>query len=117
MMNQPLYKWVKWLRLPGLSFIALCFLNFSPVAGLSPMATSTHPNSNTPHALHSPFSLYDSIRLDELYDNLALDSLGLTPEAYHKAIDGYIGLIAAGEVMHPGILSIIDFTLPSSQKR
>lgn len=63
------------------------------------------------------FSLADSSRLDLLYDSLSLDSLGLSPEAFHKAVDGFLSLVMAGEVANQGILSIIDFTLPSTQKR
>jgi hypothetical protein len=59
----------------------------------------------------------DSSRLDLLYDSLSLDSLGLGREAYHKAVGGFLSLVLAGEVHNPGILSIIDFTLPSTQKR
>jgi hypothetical protein len=59
----------------------------------------------------------DSSRLDLLYDSLSLDSLGLGLEAYHKAVGGFLSLVLAGKVHNPGILSIIDFTLPSTQKR
>jgi hypothetical protein len=122
-MNHPPSKWVKWLRLLSLSSVAICFLDFSPVAGfssipdLSPLSAKAFPNKAIARNLRSPFSLSDSMRLDQLYNDLGLDSLGLSPQAYNKAVDGYIDLVVTGAVTHPGILSIIDFTLPSSQKR
>jgi hypothetical protein len=77
------------------------------------------------HALHATgggahstaFSLADSSRLNLLYDSLELDSLGLTPAAFHKAIYGFLSMIMAGEVNNPGVLSIIDFSLPSTARR
>ncbi|HEY4335702.1 MAG TPA: murein L,D-transpeptidase catalytic domain family protein [Puia sp.] len=117
MMNHPHSKWIKWLRLFGLSSLAIFSLDFSPPADFAPIEKMTLANNHTVRTPNSTFSLTDSMRLDELYDNLDLDSLGLSSQAFHKAIDGYIDLVATGEVAHPGILSIIDFTLPSSQKR
>ena len=52
-----------------------------------------------------------------LYDSLALDSLGLSKEAYSEALAGYLYLKKAGSLLNQGILSIIDFTLPSYRKR
>jgi hypothetical protein len=123
MMNHPHSKWVKWLRLLGITSISVFFLDFSPVTSLSStpcvsnFSIKTFPNKTFGRNLNKVFSLSDLMRLDQLYDNLGLDSLGLSAQAFHKAIDGYIDLVTAGEVAHPGTLSIIDFTLPSSQKR
>ena len=64
-----------------------------------------------------PLSFADSSRLNLLYDSLSLDSLGLSAGAYHKAVGGFLSLLIAGQVRNPGILSIIDFTLPSNKKR
>ena len=62
-------------------------------------------------------SLADSSWFNLLYDSLDLDDLGLSPQAYHKAVTGFLNLVAAGAVPNPGTLSIIDFSLPSTQKR
>lgn len=66
---------------------------------------------------NSAFSFADSSKLNLLYDSLSLDSLGLSAEAYHKAVGGFLSLMVTGQVRNPGILSIIDFTLPSNKKR
>jgi len=63
------------------------------------------------------FSYADSSRLNLLYDSLQLADLGLCAQAYHKAITGFLNLVEAGSVPNPGVLSIIDFSLPSTQKR
>jgi hypothetical protein len=52
-----------------------------------------------------------------LYDSLSLDSLGLSKEAFSEALTGYLYLKKAGNLLNQGILSIIDFSLPSYRKR
>ncbi len=52
-----------------------------------------------------------------LYDNLRLDTLALSRQAFEYAIEGYKSLKTAGELSNDRILSIVDFSLPSSQKR
>ena len=101
-----------------LCMTALLFFSFrsgphstaSAMAAASPMRLFAAGGGST-------FSLADSSRLDLLYDSLSLDSLGLSHEAYHKAVGGFLSLVLTGEVRNPGTLSIIDFTLPSTQKR
>jgi len=52
-----------------------------------------------------------------LYDSLKLYTLGLSKEAFKQAITGYESLNAAGKIQRDNILTIIDFSLPSNQKR
>ena len=52
-----------------------------------------------------------------LYDSLKLFNLGLTKEAFNQAIRGFELLNAAGKIQKDTILTIIDFSLPSNQKR
>lgn len=52
-----------------------------------------------------------------LYDSLRLDTLNLSREAYQYAMQGYTTLQQAGELDNPQVLTIVDFSLPSSQKR
>jgi hypothetical protein len=51
------------------------------------------------------------------YDSLRLGSLGLARKAYDYAIQGYNYLASTGKLTNKTIISIIDFTKPSSQKR
>ncbi|HEY4967738.1 MAG TPA: murein L,D-transpeptidase catalytic domain family protein [Puia sp.] len=52
-----------------------------------------------------------------LYNILSLDSLGLSKAAFDAAITGYQNLQKSGAIQHAGILSIVDFSLPSFKKR
>ena len=52
-----------------------------------------------------------------MYDSLHLSSIGLSQEAFDYAIKGYTYLKNKGKLQNERILSIIDFTKPSSQKR
>ncbi len=52
-----------------------------------------------------------------LYQSLSLDSLGLCKEAFDEAMTGYVNLRRTGIIQQSGVLSIVDFSLPSSKKR
>lgn len=73
--------------------------------------------SFTGKAAVSPVCLADSAKFDVLYDNLDLQGLALTREAYHKAVLGFLGMQMTGAVRNADVLSIVDFSLPSTQKR
>lgn len=59
----------------------------------------------------------DSVQRESLYDNMRLDSLGLSREAFDNALLGYQQLQETGRIKNPDVLSIIDFSLPSTKKR
>ncbi len=52
-----------------------------------------------------------------LYDSLSLSSLGMSREAFDYAVAGYEKLRAAGKLRNESILTVADFSLPSTQKR
>lgn len=52
-----------------------------------------------------------------LYNHLSLDSLGLSKEAFNEAITGYSNLQKNGSIKNKGVLSIVDYSLPSYKKR
>lgn len=52
-----------------------------------------------------------------LYAKMKLDSLGLSQEAFNYGLQGYIGLLSTGTVKKNKVLSIVDFSLPSTKKR
>lgn len=52
-----------------------------------------------------------------LYDSLRLGSIGLAHQAFDYAMKGFNVMKSAGEVGNENIISIIDFSKPSSQKR
>jgi len=53
----------------------------------------------------------------ELYSILSLDSLGLSKEAFSEAVTGYQNLQKGGTIQNTGILSIVDYSVPSFKKR
>jgi hypothetical protein len=52
-----------------------------------------------------------------LYDSLGLEALALSRVAYEHAVKGFLALEQAGQIRNAGVLSIIDFSLPSNKKR
>jgi len=77
------------------------------------MPAASIPHSSTTTAV----SLADSARFDLLYDNLDLQGLSLSRLAFHKAVLGFISLQMTGVIRNTDVLSIVDFSLPSNQKR
>lgn len=53
----------------------------------------------------------------ELYDRLNLASLGLSHDAFVYGLTGFNNLLNSGKKVKDNILSIVDFSLPSSKKR
>jgi len=52
-----------------------------------------------------------------VYDSLHLSDLGLSKQAYTIALKGFQNLVHIGKLKNDSILSIIDFSLPSTAKR
>lgn len=52
-----------------------------------------------------------------IYDSLQLNTLGLSKKAFVEGLKGYGILRSQGKLNNEGILSIVDFSLSSSQKR
>ena len=52
-----------------------------------------------------------------VYDSLHLSDLGLSKQAYTVALKGFQNLVNIGKLKNDSILSIIDFSLPSTAKR
>ena len=55
--------------------------------------------------------------LSAMYDSLRLNLMGLSRQAYDCAIQGFNYLVKTGQVANDHIISIVDFSLPSSRKR
>lgn len=52
-----------------------------------------------------------------VYDSLKLGTLGLTRQAYEYAMKGYNYLASTGKLKNNQVISIVDFSQPSSKKR
>ncbi len=52
-----------------------------------------------------------------MYDSLNLNTLGLSKQAFVNGVKGFYYLRSQGKLENENILSIVDFSLPSSRKR
>ena len=53
----------------------------------------------------------------DVYDSLHLNELNLGKQAYQFALQGFQKLLIAGKVKNPDLLTIVDFSQPSTKKR
>jgi hypothetical protein len=79
-----------------------CLLCNGRVAALRPVSSRT---------------IFDKDHTMASYDSLKLGYLGLSSDAFNFAIRGYDSLRSIGILRNSGILSIVDFSLPSSKRR
>jgi hypothetical protein len=52
-----------------------------------------------------------------MYDSLKLNTLGLSRQAFENGVKGFYYLRSKGKLENENVLSIVDFSLPSSRKR
>lgn len=65
----------------------------------------------------SVISTASTATLSSMYSQLALDSLGLSHEAFTAAITGFQQLKNEGRLLQDDVITIIDFSLSSTKKR
>ena len=92
--------------------LPLVSANIKPLNDLSGSSDFSN-KSHAPVKLENP----GTSSLSALYDNLKLNSLGLSREAFDYAIKGYNHLRSTGKLKNDKIISIVDFSLPSGKKR
>jgi hypothetical protein len=105
----------KFLSFLLLFSLAIPFFGFrSRVPGWRPNLTSHYSISiASSHTLIAKAAAHFNL----LYDSLGLEALNLSREAYVDAVQGFLALQANGLVHNSEVLSIIDFSLPSTAKR
>jgi L,D-transpeptidase catalytic domain len=74
--------------------------------------TTTHINETTPSLNNT-----DNNSIALAYDSMHLDEMGLSEQAFNYAMKGFNYLVQQGKVAKDNIISIADFSLPSSKKR
>lgn len=87
--------------------LTFAFASFKP-------ATLT---KNSPFAKTVSTADFDLSSKMLIYDSLQLNSLGLSKQAFVEGLKGYNILRSQGKLNNDNIISIVDFTLPSTQKR
>lgn len=58
-----------------------------------------------------------TLEVDSLYQNMNLAAAGLSKNVFELALKGYKKLKSISEISRDGILSIVDFSKPSTKKR
>jgi hypothetical protein len=100
---------------PLLLVAIVCFIFAAPAADLL-----NNKKANTAIVVKDSAidnTLNATSRYSVLYGQMKLDSLGLSQEAFNYGLQGYMGLVSNGTVKKNNVLSIVDFSLPSSKKR
>ncbi|HEY8895816.1 MAG TPA: murein L,D-transpeptidase catalytic domain family protein [Niastella sp.] len=100
---------------PLLLLIVVCFMFATPAHFLSPEKPITAIAAKDTVSHNGNATAVN--RFNVLYDQMNLDSLGLSHEAFNYALQGYMDLVSTGALKNDHILSIVDFSLPSSKKR
>lgn len=60
---------------------------------------------------------YSANIISGIYDSLKLNVTGLSRQAFQVAMEGFEYLVKAGKITNDKIISVIDFSQPSSKKR
>lgn len=97
---------------------------FAPLV-LAPMATPTGAASSAPFKdvkrTKARIANYKVMKFDQvafnLYNHMKLQDAGLKFEVFNKALTGYYNMKHRGEVSDRPILTIVDFTKSSNEKR
>ena len=90
------------------------------IAGNSPDAgTLTHYLKETNEAAKAELNAEEMIvaKADSIYDTRHLLQAGLQEEAFELAYEGYYKLLEQGRMSKKDVLTIADFSKPSSEKR
>lgn len=75
--------------------------------------TEERVSSNALHTINK----FDDNTIALAYDSMGLDKMGLSEKAFNYALKGFNYLVQHGKLTKENIISIVDFTLPSSRKR
>ncbi|WP_246558579.1 murein L,D-transpeptidase catalytic domain family protein [Hymenobacter piscis] len=100
-----------------LPFVAALFMATplaAPVTRSTAATTGSHLKLKTAAATKA--SLFDQ-QLMGLYRDLQVENQGLRYEVFEKAMTGYLNLEKAGKLSDKQLLTVVDFGLPSTEKR
>jgi hypothetical protein len=97
-------------------FLYLLHLPFALAKSASGANWFHDPLSNKTPAKHSDIPVINADR-SSVYDSLHLDLAGLNRKAFELAKKGLLKLKEQGRIINDSILSIVDFSQPSSNKR
>src|SRR5205085_1774472 len=91
---------------------------YAKVTPTDPMAATTSAVSSIEIIEDNPVNNTDpAIQKLSLYDSLHLNEIGLSRQAFDYAYKGFTYLQSEGKLNNDHLLSIVDFSQPSSKKR
>lgn len=97
------------------------FLTHLPFVIAKPAHVIARPSmeihETVPATENSSFPNMPAISKSVLYDSMRLNTLGLSRQAFEYAVKGFNYLRSVGKLENDNILSIVDFSMPSSKKR
>ncbi|GAA4015314.1 hypothetical protein GCM10022408_30820 [Hymenobacter fastidiosus] len=100
-----------------LPFVAALFLATPMAAPVSKsMAHASGVQTKLPSAQAMQAVFFDQ-QLHDLYRDLSVEQQGLTYAVFLKAMTGYLNLEKEGKLSGKKLLTVIDFDLPSTEKR
>jgi hypothetical protein len=102
----------------GFILVFICLIHL-PIVFASPKAAKANlfPPAKSKDAISVSGAMDDNAFLYNIYDSLQLDARGLSRKVFEYAVKGFNKIRAAGEIENDRILSIVDFSKPSSEKR
>ena len=77
----------------------------------------SNPSSISSESLRLGGEFPNSLKKTSVYDSLKLNTIGLSKKAFDNALKGFNQLLSMGKLENENIISIVDFSLPSSRKR
>jgi len=118
-MQKPTFKRI-YLSLATILILILHFpllsANNKPAHDTKPVSVSNEAIIHT-GAEHAAANENLLSHADAMYDSMDLDLKGLSKTAFDYAIKGFNYLVQTGQFANDNIISIVDFSLPSSRKR
>ncbi|GGE97420.1 hypothetical protein GCM10011383_05190 [Hymenobacter cavernae] len=100
-----------------LPFIASLFMATPLASPISKsMATGVRTEARTPSAKEMQTAFYEQ-NLHSLYQSLNVEQQGLRYDVFEKAMTGYLNLKQDQKLGDKQLLTVVDFSLPSTEKR
>ncbi|MDQ2718389.1 MAG: murein L,D-transpeptidase catalytic domain family protein [Bacteroidota bacterium] len=118
LMNRKAFKKFYLFLLPVFIFLIhlpFVFAKTKPHSKHSTVVVPTFVRSIS-NAFTNPLN-FNAISKSLLYDSMKLNALGLSKQAFNCAVDGFNYLRSSGKLNNDQVISIVDFSLPSSKKR
>ncbi|MEJ7676092.1 MAG: hypothetical protein WKF59_26165 [Chitinophagaceae bacterium] len=98
-------------------FIIHVLFVFARVKPANGMAGTTTVNAVSKNSKADGNPVLINRPVTSFYDSLKLEKLGLSRQAFDYALKGFNYLLAKGKIANNNIISIADFSEPSSKKR